>query len=105
MERTTKEPTTVGIRELKQRLSYYFHKAELGRPLRVTRRGKVVLMVSAPPRRGRQIDPELDRRLDELEQEGFLTRGNGKPLGAIRPIKIKGGPMSDTVIEERRASW
>jgi len=96
----TKDPHTVGIRELKQRLSYYLGIAQRGRPLSITRRGHAILTISTP--RQWAVDPELDARLEELEREGFLTRGSGGPIGLHPRITLRGKPISETVLEDRR---
>lgn len=102
MKSNLKVPTTVGIRELKQRLGYYFSQAERGHSIRITRRGKVVLTVSAPPPRDETLDPDLERRLEELERQGVLRRGIGEPIGLHPRVKLRGKPVSQTVIEDRR---
>ena len=95
--------TTVGIRVFKSHLGRYTNLLRSGRRFTLTDRGRILAsvipyVIKSP----KSIDPELDRRLEELERVGFLIRGSGKPMGAPHPIKIKGGPISDTVLEDRR---
>jgi predicted DNA-binding antitoxin AbrB/MazE fold protein len=47
---------------------------------------------------------ELLNLLLKLKEDGivsFIPEGIGEPFPDIEPIKIKGGPMSDTIIEGR----
>lgn len=43
----------------------------------------------------------LEERLRQLEAEGFITKGSGRPLRPFQRIKISGPPNSETVIEDR----
>lgn len=86
--------TTVGIRELKAHLSEYIHLASEGEKVVVTQRGKDVAIILAP-------DAEHDR-LRRLMDSGMVKWSGGKPaIPSGPPIKIKGGPISETVRELR----
>jgi prevent-host-death family protein len=87
---------TVGIRELKNRLSDLVRRAANGERITVTDRGRPVAILSAPI-----MTPE-DERIAAMLREGIARWGGGKPRGSRRPIRIKGGPISQTVIEDRR---
>lgn len=103
MKTIVKDPNTVGIRELRTHLGHYVTLLRHGQRLTLTDRGQFLADVTPQASmRSQSLDPELEQRLEELEREGFLTRGNGQPFKLPRPIKIKGGPMSQTVIEGRR---
>lgn len=87
---------SVGVRELKNRLSHYLEMVEQGTWVQVTRRGKVVaLLVPA-----KQPVP-LDALMDLLEA-GLASWRGGKPQGAPRPVEGRGRPLSDIVAEDRR---
>lgn len=88
--------TTVGVRELKNRLSHYLNCAAQGEQITITRRGKVVGILRAPDQA-----PSRKKTLDELAAEGYLIKGNGKPLGATKPLRLTGKPLSQYVIEGR----
>lgn len=64
---------TVGIKELKAKLSAYLRRVEGGETLRVSKRGVVVaeLRPPAPPRPGRSGPEEL---LQLLAEEGQVSR-------------------------------
>jgi prevent-host-death family protein len=87
---------TVGVRELKARLSYYLRRVKSGDCLGVTERGETValLLPSGP-------DPDMEH-LSALIREGAARWSGGKPAGSDRPIKTKGRAVSDLVIEDRR---
>ena len=87
---------TVGIRELKNRLSDFIKRAANGERITVTDRGRPVAVISPP------MDTPEDERIAAMLREGIAKWGGGKPRGSPRPVKIKGRPISDTVIEERR---
>jgi prevent-host-death family protein len=87
---------TVGIRELKNNLSYYLRGVKKGRPVTITERGQsvAVLMPAETP-----TDASLAR---ELSRKGIGTWKGGKPRGGSRSAVIKGKPVSQIVVEERR---
>jgi len=93
---------TVSVRELKNRLSEHLRRLEDGETITVTRRGKPVALITAPPgAEGR--DEALQRKLLELQARGILVRVGTKPLIPKRRITLRGkGPtMSEMVIQDR----
>jgi prevent-host-death family protein len=90
----------VGSREFKNRLGRYLRAVRNGQTLLVTDRGEPVAKVSPP-----ELDGEPQRTfadvLKKLEAEGKI-RLPKRPLGRFRPVKIKGKPASQTIIEDRR---
>ncbi len=85
-----------GIRELKSRLSQYLAEVKKGRTITITERGKVVATIVPA-----QEDPEI-QALKKIAKSGTGSWAGGKPKGASRPIKIKGKPVGQIVVEERR---
>jgi len=85
-----------GIRELKNRVSYYLREVKKGEKILVTEREKVIATI-VPVERA-----EEDSRILSLVQEGFAAWKGGKPSGSRRPVKIKGKPVSEIVLEDRR---
>jgi prevent-host-death family protein len=84
---------SVGIRELKMRLSEYVRKASRGEEIMVTARGREVASL-VPVTRER-------RALKRLVEDGKARMPVGKPRG-VRGLSAKGKPLSDTVTEGRR---
>lgn len=92
---------TVGVKELKNKLTYYLGLAKGGDNIIVTDRGKPVAILH-------NLDTiekgaSLEEKLASLAKQGKirlpLKKGKMKPF---KPIKIKGKPLSETIIEERR---
>ena len=87
---------TVGVRELKSRLSAYLRRVKLGETLVITEHGKPV---------GRLIPQgqSLDQRLEELQQAGLIRRG-GRKLSPTRPLARLRGKKSvaEVILEDRR---
>jgi prevent-host-death family protein len=88
--------STVGIRELKAKLSQYLRRIKSGESLGVTERGELVaFLVPAAS------DP-VRERLSALVREGAARWNGGKPEGSKSPVKTQGRPVSDIVLEDRR---
>ena len=64
---------TVGVRDLKNRLSEYLRRVRLGESVLVTDRGEVVAEL-LPPGQG-QTDPLVPAGLQSLARRGLLTLG------------------------------
>lgn len=88
---------TVGARELKTRLGAYLRQVMQGTTIVVTERGEPVAELR-PLRRGRS---EEETRLERLVALGVLTRKSNRPLPPLKPIRGRGAPLSQAVIEDR----
>ena len=87
---------SVGVRELKNRLSEFLRRVADGERITVTDRGRPIALLGPP-----ESTPD-DDDIRRMVREGLATWGGGKPRGAPRPIRIRGKPISDTVREDRR---
>jgi antitoxin (DNA-binding transcriptional repressor) of toxin-antitoxin stability system len=67
---------TVGIRELKNRLSEFIRAVTAGENVLVTDRGEVVAELAAPGRNA--IDPGVPPGLAALARRGLVTLGAGQ---------------------------
>lgn len=85
-------PHSVGIRELKAKLSSYVNMVREGGDIVITDRGEEVAVIVP-------VSPERKRIL-QLVSSGAAKWSGGKPSG-VRGIKMKGKPLSSTVLEER----
>ena len=85
-----------GIKDLKNRLSYYLREVKRGEKILVTEREKVIATIVPVDR------AEEDSTILSLVQEGFAVWKGGKPVGSIHPVRIKGKTVSEIVLEERR---
>jgi prevent-host-death family protein len=89
--------TTVGARELKNRLGRYLRQVRAGETILVTERGHPVAEL-------RPLSPaalDLDGRLRELAAQGLLRLPTRRPSPEIRKVKIPGPPLSQTILEDR----
>ena len=85
----------VGIRELKNRLSFYLRRVMSGERIEVTYRGKVIALLI--PARTNNVPKELLT----LVEEGLASWGGGKPSGSSKPVKIRGQPLSELILKDR----
>jgi len=87
--------TTVGIRDLKARLSEYLQKVKNGQSIIITEHGK-------PVGRILPVAVSLEERLEMLRRAG-LVEWNGKKLRRIKPPAVNRGDkqVSDIVVELR----
>lgn len=93
---------TVGVRELKNRLTHYLAEVKRGDNVVVTDRGKPFAVLHSLDKI--EEDAGLDERLAALAAQGHVrlpTRTG--PFPKIRRARIlEGEPVSETIIRERR---
>lgn len=91
--------STVGVKELKNRLTEYLRRTKRGEEVVVTERGKPIALIqpihSVPPA------ASLEARLAKLAAEGLVTLPTRRPR-RVRPVKVSGAPVSRTILEDRR---
>ena len=92
--------STVGVRELKDRLTRYLKQAKSGQEIVVTERGNPIAIIQ--PIRGAKRARSLDARLARLAAEGLVTLPTRKRLAKVHRVKVKGPPLSQTILEDRR---
>ena len=88
--------TVTGVRELKNKLSHYLREVKKGRSIMITERGKIIATIVPAQERA------TAEKLQKLARSGLGTWRGGKPKGASRSIVIKGKPVADIVLEDRR---
>lgn len=86
----------IGIKELKNRLSYYVGQAKKGEHITVTDRGRPVAIIVSTR------DGDAVARLMGLVRDEFASWEGGKPKGARHPVRTSGRPLSEIVVEGRR---
>jgi prevent-host-death family protein len=91
---------SVGAREFKNRMGRYMRAVGRGEILLVGKRGKPLAKV-IPPEAVVSPESTFMKKLKELEAQGKIRLGTGK-FKEFRPVRIKGKPISQTVIEDRR---
>jgi hypothetical protein len=96
---------TVGVRELKNKLSEYLRRVRLGERLLVTDRGEVVAEF-VPPGHG-QVDPAVPVGLQSLHRKGLLALG-ARPGADLYPaLRRRPGDRRSSVarlLDEERGS-
>jgi prevent-host-death family protein len=92
--------SSVGIKDLKNRLSYYIRLAKQGEELVVTERGKPVAIIQHLHSAKNVVS--LDARLARLAAQGSAILPTLQPLKNIRPAKLRGKLISRMILEERR---
>lgn len=95
---TKEEPQmpTVGVRELKDRLSQYLKRVKAGERLVVTERGAPIAIITPPPKL------PADERIEAMLRKGLARWGGGKPRGSSRPARVSGPSVAQAIIEGRR---
>ena len=91
---------TVGVRELKNRLTQYLKRTRQGEEVVVTERGIPIALLR--PIQAGEAPLSLEARLARLAAEGYLTLPTRKPAAKIRRVKVGGKPVSRIIIEDRR---
>ncbi|MEW6738599.1 MAG: type II toxin-antitoxin system Phd/YefM family antitoxin [Nitrospirota bacterium] len=84
---------SVGIRELKAKLSSYVDKVRRGEQVVITEHGEEVAIINP-------ISKER-KAIMSLVKSGKAHWSGGRPKG-LKGIKIKGKPISETILEERQ---
>lgn len=88
----------VGSREFKNRQGYYLRRVRRGETLLVTDRGKPVARV-VPANDWDALS--VEEKLDDLARQGHIRRGKGGPFPPFKPLRFRGKPLSEMIIEDR----
>ena len=91
---------SVGVRQLKNSLTRYLRLVDQGEALLVTNRNRAVAVLKKPDR---NYAPTLEEKLAALVAEGkLLPAAKPGPFKPFKPVRVKGQPVSKTIIEDRR---
>jgi len=90
----------VGVRELKNRLTYYLRRARKGEEVIVTERGRPIAILKSLQEVDRAAT--LETRLARLAALGIVTLPTRKRFGRARPARIVGSSVSRAILEDRR---
>ena len=91
--------STVGVKELKNRLTYYLRRTKQGEEVIITERGKPIALIQ--PMQSVERVASLDARLARLATQGLVTLPTREPLQRVRLAKVTGVPISQTILEDR----
>jgi prevent-host-death family protein len=89
---------SIGVRELKSRLTYYLRRTKQGEDIIVTERGRPVAILQ---RLDVATARSRDANLARLADHGVVILPTRKPSRTWKLIAHRGRPVSDTVIEAR----
>ena len=92
--------SSVGVKELKNRLTHYLRRTKQGEEIIVTERGKPIALIQPIQSADRVVS--LEARLARLAAQGLVTLPTHKPLRKVRLVKISGPPVSRIILEDRR---
>ena len=87
----------VSVRDLKNGLSEYLHRVRAGERLVVTDRGRPIAEVL--PLGESKVSAK--ERLLRLSEAGELSLPRGRGLPDVKPMRVKGKPVSRTLLEDR----
>jgi prevent-host-death family protein len=92
--------STVGIKELKNRLTHYLRQAKMGEEIVVTERDRPIALIH---RIDSAREPaSIEARLAKAASEGWLTLPRGSQKRArIRKVKVRGASAAKTISEDR----
>ncbi len=91
---------TVGVKELKNRLTQYLRRTKQGEEVVVTERGRPIALLR--PVLAEEKPASLEAKLARLAARGLVTLPTQKPLKKVRLVKVSGTPISRTILEDRR---
>ncbi len=91
---------SVGVRELKNRLTYYLRRTKQGEEVIVTERGRPIALIQ--PIQSAERIAGLEARLAKLAAQGLVTLPSQKPSRRVRLVKASGPPVSRLILEDRR---
>jgi prevent-host-death family protein len=92
--------STVGVRELKNRLTRYLRETKSGGEIVVTERGHPIAVIRSI--RAVSRASSVEARLGALAAGGMVTLPKRRTRKRIRLVTVKGPPLSRTVLEDRR---
>jgi prevent-host-death family protein len=91
---------SVGVKELKNRLTYYLRRTKQGEEVIVTERGKPIALIQSIQSAERVAS--LEARLARLAAQGLVTLPSGRPVRKVRLARVSGPPVSKVILEDRR---
>ena len=91
--------SSVGVKELKNRLTHYLRRTKQGEEVIVTERGRPIALIQPIQSADRVVS--LEARLARLAAQGLVTLPTHKPLRKVRLVKIPGAPVSKIILEDR----
>lgn len=91
--------STVGIKELKNRLTHYLRLTQKGEEVIVTDRGRPVAVIQQITSSRSVVS--LEGRLAQLASQGKITLPTRKLSKGLKPVSYRGPSLAQAVIEDR----
>ena len=91
---------SVGVRDLKNRLTSYLKLARANREVIVTDRGKPIAVIQ--PIGAKRTPQSLEARVAALASRGEISAPEARLVSRIRRIRATGRPLSEEIVAERR---
>ena len=92
--------STVGVKELKNRLTHYLRRTKQGEEVIVTDRGSPIAQIQ--PIRSGDKAASREAKLGRLAAQGAVALPTQKPLKRVRLVNISGKPISKAIVKDRR---
>ena len=92
--------STVGVKQLKDRLTEYLRHTKQGEEVVVTERGTPIALIQPIKRADKAAS--LEAKLARLAAQGTVTLPTQKPLKRVRLVNVSGKPISRAIVEDRR---
>jgi prevent-host-death family protein len=92
--------STVGVKQLKDRLTHYLRHTKQGEEVIVTERGTPIAVIQ--PIQSAHKAASREAKLARLAAQGSVTLPTQKPLKRVRLVKVSGKPISKAIVEDRR---
>jgi antitoxin (DNA-binding transcriptional repressor) of toxin-antitoxin stability system len=90
---------SAGVKDLKNNLSRYLSRVKKGQDILITERGKAIARII----REQPKEVTYEEALSLLVLKGMVTLPGKEPTKDITPpIKVRGKPVSEMAIEDRR---
>ena len=91
--------STVGVKQLKDRLTEYLRHTKQGEEV-ITERGKPIALIQPIGSAAKAVS--IEAKLARLAAQGAVTLPTQKPLKRVRLVKVTGKPISKVIVEDRR---
>ena len=90
----------IGVRQLRNGLTRYLKLAEKGQAVLVTSRKRPIAMIKRPDSTSAQTEEEVVAAL--IAEGKLIGPVEPGPFEPFRPVRVKGKPVSQMIIEDRR---
>ncbi len=96
----TRSTNTVGVKELKDRLTHYLRRTKQGEEVIVTERGKPTALLQAIKTADEAAS--IEARLSRLAALGAITLPTRRTRQKPKPMKVSGPPVSKAILDDRQ---